>query len=88
MRKENINNESFVEELDCEQLEQVVGGASPNVGWMEDGIPSHWAVTCAKCGLQFFIRSNKDCPSCANQEVYLTYDSAKPIFDADKRGWT
>ena len=79
-------NRKPAEELNDNQLEQVVGGAS-DTGWMDDGIPSHWAVTCANCGLQFFVRNNRDCPSCANKEVYLTYNSSKPVFDADIRGW-
>lgn len=76
------NNRNCAEELNDEALERVSGGASPDVGWMDDGIPSHWVVTCANCGLQFFVRSNKDCPSCANKEVLLTYDNAKSIYDS------
>jgi len=75
------------EELDDNDLNQVVGGASPDTGWLEDRIPSHWAVTCTNCGMQFYVRSNKDCPSCANKEVNLTYDSSKPVYDADIHSW-
>lgn len=81
------NNRNPVEELNDSQLEQAVGSASPDLGWLEDGLPSHWAVTCANCGMQFFVRINKDCPSCANKEVYMTYDSSKPVFDSDKHSW-
>ncbi|MBE5767655.1 MAG: hypothetical protein E7335_10960 [Clostridiales bacterium] len=79
-------NKKLSEELSDEQLDQVSGGASQDMGWMDDGIPSHWAVTCANCGLQFFVRSNKDCPSCANKEVILTYNNNKPIYDSDRHG--
>jgi len=37
--------------------------------------------------MQFYVRSNKDCPSCANKEVNLTYDSTKPVYDADIHSW-
>lgn len=87
MRDENINYESPAEELNSVQLEQAVGGGSPDTGWLEDGIPSHWAVTCVNCGMQFFVRFNKDCPSCANTEVYLTYDQNKPVYDAEGHTW-
>ena len=51
MRDENINYESSAEELNSVQLEQAVGGGSPDTGWLEGGIPSHWAVACVNCGM-------------------------------------
>lgn len=81
-------NRNIPETLDSDEMGQVVGGACSDTGWLDDHIPGHWAVTCANCGMQFFVRRNRDCPSCANKEVLLTYDSSKPIFDSEKRAWT
>ena len=72
-------------EMSDDSLDQVTGGGSADTGWLDDGIPSHWPVTCAHCGLQFYVRNNSDCPSCAGKEVYLTYNSSKPIYDVSNR---
>ncbi len=80
------SNKNLGEELTENQLEQVTGGDSHNVADLTDGVPGHWAVTCTRCGLQFFVRINRDCPSCANTEVYLTYDQNASIYDSDRHG--
>ena len=79
-------NKKLPEELNDNELDMVSGGAD-DTNWLgEDNVPRHWAVTCANCGLQFFVNTNVDCPSCANREVYLTYDSNKPIYDSNRHG--
>ena len=75
------------EELNDSELDQVAGGVWDTEYLDESNLPRGWVVTCTKCGLQFTIHANKDCPSCANREVYMGYSNDKPIFDSAKWGW-
>jgi len=77
-------NKKAAERMDDSQLKQITGGASDSVYLNETNLPRGWVVTCSNCGLQFFINSNKDCPSCACTEVYMTYSNDKPIYDSVK----
>lgn len=65
-----------------EELDAVSGGASDTAYLDESNLPGGWVVTCTKCGLQFTVHKNKDCPSCANTEVYMGYSTDKPIFES------
>ena len=75
-------NEKKIQELSDDLLDNVAGGASDTTALDEHNLPGGWVVTCSKCRLQFYVNRNKECPSCACKDVYMTSDSSKPIFDS------